>query len=220
MLCKIKGAVSVHYTIFDTPIVKTLMRLLSRFILKISGWRIEGRLPEIKKIVLIAAPHTSNWDFPITIFIAFAVKAKIFWMGKDTLFRFPFGALFKWLGGIPVDRSRSNNIVEQMIRKFSENESLIVTIPPSGTRKKVMKWKTGFYYIARGAGVPVVLAFLDYRRKAGGFGPVFIPTGEIESDIKEIREFYSGIHGKNTVTEEPLFINPVCLEKPNKMIIP
>jgi len=135
---------ALHYTIFDTPIVKTLMRLLSRFILKISGWRIEGGLPEIKKIVLIAAPHTSNWDFPITIFIAFAVKAKIFWMGKDALFRFPFGALFKWLGGIPVDRSRSNNIVEQMIRKFSENDSLIVTIPPSGTRKKVMKWKTGF----------------------------------------------------------------------------
>jgi 1-acyl-sn-glycerol-3-phosphate acyltransferase len=196
------------------------MRQLSRFILKIAGWRIEGGLPEIKKIVLIAAPHTSNWDFPITIFVAFAVKAKIFWMGKDTLFRFPFGTLFKWLGGIPVDRSRSNNIVEQMIRKFSENESLIVTIPPSGTRKKVMKWKTGFYYIARGAGVPVVLAYLDYRRKAGGFGPVFMPTGDIESDIKEIRAFYSGIQGKNTVTEEPLFINPVCLEKPNEMIIP
>lgn len=210
----------MHYTIFDTPIIKTLMRQLSRFILKIAGWRIEGGLPEIKKIVLIAAPHTSNWDFPITIFVAFAVKAKIFWMGKDTLFRFPFGTLFKWLGGIPVDRSRSNNIVEQMIRKFSENESLIVTIPPSGTRKKVMKWKTGFYYIARGAGVPVVLAYLDYRRKAGGFGPVFMPTGDIESDIKEIRAFYSGIQGKNTVTEEPLFINPACLEKPNEMIIP
>jgi len=210
----------VQYTIFDTLIVKTLMIWLSRFILKISGWRIEGSLPDIRKIVLIAAPHTSNWDFPITIFIAFAVKAKIFWMGKDALFRFPFGALFKWLGGIPVDRSRSNNIVEQMIRKFSDNERLIVTIPPSGTRKKVMKWKTGFYYIAIGADVPVVLAFLDYRKKTGGFGPVFFPTGDIESDMKEIRSFYSGIHGKNTVTEEPLFVNPGCMEKQNEMIAP
>ncbi len=210
----------MHYTIFDTLIVKTLMRWLSLFILKISGWRIEGGLPDIKKIVLIAAPHTSNWDFPITIFIAFAVKAKIFWMGKDSLFRFPFGTLFKWLGGIPVDRSRSNNIVEQIVRKFSENESLIVTIPPSGTRKKVMKWKTGFYYIARGANVPIVLAFLDYQRKAGGFGPVFIPTGDIESDMKEIRAFYSGINGKNTVTEEPLFINPGCMKNQNDMILP
>ena len=196
------------------------MRWLSRFILKISGWRIEGRLPDIPKIVLIAAPHTSNWDFPITLFIAFAVRAKIYWMGKDTLFRFPFGRLFKWLGGIPVDRSRSNNIVEQMIRTFSDNDRLIVTIPPSGTRKKVMKWKTGFYYIAKGAGVPVVLAFLDYRRKAGGFGPVFVPTEDIESDMKEIRAFYSGIHGKNTVTEEPFFINPDYIEKSNEMIAP
>jgi len=210
----------VQYTIFDTPLIKTLIRWLSLFILKISGWRIEGCLPEIPKIVLIAAPHTSNWDFPITLFIAFAVKAKIYWMGKDALFRFPFGTLFKWLGGIPVDRSRSNNIVDQMIRRFSDNDRLIVTIPPSGTRKKVMKWKTGFYYIARGADVPIVLAYLDYRRKEGGFGPVFIPTGDIESDMKEIRAFYSGIHGKNTVTEEPFFVNPVCIEKPNEMITP
>lgn len=210
----------MHYTIFDTPIIKTLMRWLSLFILKISGWRIEGCLPEIPKIVLIAAPHTSNWDFPITLFIAFAVKAKIYWMGKDVLFRFPFETLFKWLGGVPVDRSRSNNIVDQMIRKFSDNDRLIVTIPPSGTRKKVMKWKTGFYYIARGADVPIVLAYLDYRRKEGGFGPVFIPTGDIEPDMKEIRAFYSGIHGKNTVTEEPFFVNPVCIEKPNEMIAP
>ena len=210
----------MQYTIFDTPLIKTLMRWLSLFILKISGWRIEGRLPNIPKFVLIAAPHTSNWDFPITLFVAFAVKAKIYWMGKDTLFRFPYGRLFKWLGGIPVDRSRSNNIVEQMIRTFSDNDRLIVTIPPSGTRKKVMKWKTGFYYIARGASVPVVLAFLDYRRKAGGFGPLFIPTGDIESDMKEIRAFYSGIHGKNTVTEEPFFIKPGCIEKSNEMIVP
>jgi 1-acyl-sn-glycerol-3-phosphate acyltransferase len=214
---RVKG---MHFTIYDTPVIKSLMRWLSLASLKITGWRAEGRLPDIPKFVLIAAPHTSNWDFPIGVFTAFALKAKIYWMGKDSLFRPPFGLFFRWLGGIPVDRSRSNNVVEHTIRRFINNEKLIVAIPPSGTRKKVMKWKTGFYYIARGAGVPVVLAFMDYRRKAGGFGPVFIPTGDIESDIKEIRAFYSGIHGKNTVTEEPLFINSVCLEKPNEMIAP
>lgn len=205
----------MHYTIFDTPVIKTLMRWLSAFILRISGWRIEGCLPDIPKIVLIAAPHTSNWDFPFTLFIAFATKAKLYWMGKDALFRRPFGGLFRWLGGIPIDRSRSNNVVEQMIRQFNSSDKLIVTIPPSGTRKRVMKWKTGFYYIARGANVPIVLGFLDYRRKVGGFGPVFMPTGYVEADMKEIRSYYSGIHGKNSVTEEPFLINPISYFEPS-----
>ena len=134
----------MNYTIFDTPVIRTLMRWMSLFLLRIFGWRVEGKLPDIPKFVMIAAPHTSNWDLPLTLLIAFALKAKIYWMGKEAIFRRPLKGFFKWLGGIPVDRSRSNNIVEQMIRKFSENDSLIVTIPPSGTRKKVMKWKTGF----------------------------------------------------------------------------
>ena len=162
----------MHYTIFDTPVIRTLMRWISLFVFKVRGWRIEGQFPVIAKYVLIAAPHTSNWDFPITLCLTFALKGKIYWMGKDALFRWPFQGIFKWLGGIPVDRSKSNNMVGQMIQQLSVNENMVLTIPPAGTRRNVMKWKTGFYYIALGANVPVVLGFLNYRTKVGGIGPI------------------------------------------------
>jgi len=191
------------------------MRWISLIILKIMGWNIEGRLPDIPRFVLIAAPHTSNWDFPITIFVAFALQAKIYWMGKEAIFRRPFRNIFRWLGGIPVDRSRSNNTVEQMIQKFAGSEKLIITIPPSGTRKKVIKWKTGFYYIAVGANVPIVLGFLDYKRKIGGIGPVFFPTGDIDADMREMRAYYADMKGKYSLREEPFFVNPTYIEKPH-----
>jgi 1-acyl-sn-glycerol-3-phosphate acyltransferase len=191
----------MQYTIFDMPVIRTLMRWISLFVFRIRGWRIEGRFPAVAKYVLIAAPHTSNWDFPITLCMTFALKGKIYWLGKDTLFRWPFGVMFKWLGGIPVDRSKSNNMVAQMIQRFSADENLVVTIPPAGTRSNVMKWKTGFYYIALGAKVPVVLGFLNYRTKVGGIGPVYHPSGDIHADMQQIRSFYSGIHGKHPVQD-------------------
>jgi 1-acyl-sn-glycerol-3-phosphate acyltransferase len=191
------------------------MRWISLASLKTSGWRVEGLLPDIPKFVLIAAPHTSNWDFPIGVFMAFALKAKIYWMGKDSLFRRPFGTFFRWLGGIPVDRSKSNNMVERTVRQFMENEKLIVAIPPSGTRKRVLKWKTGFYYIAKGADVPIVLGFLNYAKKVVGMGPVYFPTGDMAEDMKRIRAFYAGMKGKYRMDEEPLFIKPTCAGKIN-----
>ena len=164
--------------------------------LKILGWRVEGEIPSIRKFVIIAAPHTSNWDFPITLAVAFALKVKIYWMGKAAMFRWPFGGLLRWLGGIPIDRSRSHNVVDQSVQAFQERDHLIMVVPPEGTRKKVSYWKTGFYHIARGAGVPIVLGFLDYRRKAGGIGPTFFPTGRIEEDMLQIRAYYATITGK------------------------
>jgi len=187
----------LNYTIFDTPIVRTVIRWIAIFLLKISGWRTEGKLPDIPKFVMIAAPHTSNWDFPIMMFIAFKLKAKLYWMGKATIFRKPFKGFFKWLGGIPIDRSKSNNVVGQMVDNFHGTDRLILIIPPSGTRKRVKKWKSGFYHIAAGANVPVVLGFLDFKRKTGGVGPVVTPTGDIQQDMKEIRAFYADIEGKN-----------------------
>ena len=186
----------LNYTIFDTPIVRTLIRWISIFLLKISGWRTEGALPDIPKFVMIAAPHTSNWDFPIMMFIAFKLKGKLYWMGKEALFRKPFNGLFKWLGGIPIDRNRSCNVVGQMVDKFMEMDRLILTIPPSGTRKMVKKWKSGFYHIAAGANVPVVLGFIDFKRKTGGIGPVVTITGDMEQDMMVIRSFYADIEGK------------------------
>lgn len=192
----------MHHTIFDTPVIKTLMHYFSRMILRIMGWKVIGKMPDIPKFVAIAVPHTSNWDFVYTLLAIFAMKGKIYWMGKDAIFRKPFYGIFRWLGGIPVDRSKSNNLVNQTIEQFEKNESLVITIPPTGTRKKVMRWKTGFYYIALGARVPVVTGYMDYSKKLTGFGPVFHPTGDIEADLKELSRFYKGMKGKNDVKSE------------------
>lgn len=183
-------------TVFDTPVVRTLLRWVSLAYLRIFGWRYEGQLPDVPKYVMIAAPHTSNWDFPITMFLAFAFNMKVYWMGKASLFKRPFGPVMRWLGGIPIDRSKANNVVENTIAVFNEHEKLVIVVPPEGTRNKVSYWKTGFYRIACGANVPIVLGYIDFRRKAGGIGPVVIPTGDIEADMYAIYSFYAGITGK------------------------
>jgi 1-acyl-sn-glycerol-3-phosphate acyltransferase len=184
-------------TIFNTPCLEAILHRASQLILGLAGWRMEGRLPQIPKFVLVGAPHTSNWDLPFTLLMAFAFGARIHWLGKKALFRRPFNGFFQWLGGIPVQRSRSENLVEQSIQQFRHNEKLILTIAPSGTRKNVVKWKSGFYHIACGAKVPIVLGFLDYQLKVGGFGPTIHPTGDIATDMETIRAFYGGVSGKN-----------------------
>lgn len=183
-------------TIYNTPIIKQLLTGVARIGLKLTGWHLEGAPPTERKYVLIAVPHTSNWDFPITLAMAFIFKFDIFWMGKESLFKGPMGPIMKWMGGIPINRSSSSNVVQQTIDAFNNNDKLVVTIPPEGTRSKVDKWKTGFYYIAHGANVPIALGYLDYKRKAGGFGPTFYPTGNCDSDIVEIKKFYANISGK------------------------
>jgi len=188
----------LNHTIFDTPVLRTMVRWVSIFILKIFGWQIQGRMPDTPRFVLIAAPHTSNWDLPLTLLVAFVLRANIYWMGKDAIFRPPFRGFFKWLGGIPIDRSRSNSVVTQSIEQFEKNKTLILTVPPAGTRQRVMYWKTGFYHIANSAQVPIVLGFLDYRRKVGGIGPTVLPTRDIEADMVVIRDFYKDITGKHT----------------------
>lgn len=187
----------MNHTIFNTPGLKTVLYRAARLILGLAGWRTEGRLPLIPKFVLVGAPHTSNWDLPFTLLIAFALRARIHWLGKTAIFHRPFKGFFQWLGGIPVERSQADNLVEQSIQQFQRNDQLILTIAPAGTRKRVNKWKSGFYRIACGAGVPIVLGFLDYRRKVGGIGPVVYPTGNIAADMKTIRAFYDGVTGKN-----------------------
>lgn len=189
----------MHHTIFDTPVVNTLLRVVSRATLRLTGWTIEGSLPaHAAKSVLIAAPHTSNWDLPYTLMLAFSLHLRVYWMGKQSLFRAPFGGVMRWLGGIPVNREQSSNLVAssaQAMRAAKGPMQLIV--PPEGTRGKTRHWKTGFYYIAQDAGVPIVLAFVDYGRKVGGLGPVFEPTGDLERDMADIKAFYAPIKGKN-----------------------
>jgi 1-acyl-sn-glycerol-3-phosphate acyltransferase len=167
--------------------------------LRLNGWKVEGALPaSAQRCVLIAAPHTSNWDLPYTLMVGFALHLNLYWMGKASLFRWPFGALMRWLGGVAVDRERSSNLVAASAQALREADGpLQLVVPPEGTRGKVRHWKTGFYFIAQQADVPIVLAFMDYGRKVGGLGPVFVPTGDVEADMAEIKRFYAGVRGRN-----------------------
>jgi len=183
-------------TIFNGSISTIFFHYLSRFILKILGWKIEGKAPEIDKYVLIAAPHTSNWDYFYTLLFAFALKMKIFAMGKKELCEGWTGKICLWLGLVPIDRSKNNNTVKSAAKAFEENEKLILVVPPSGTRAKVKRWKSGFYYIAHEAKVPISLGFLDYSRKVGGTGELFYPTGNYEADLMEIKKYYKLYQGK------------------------
>src|SRR5262245_32532492 len=189
----------MHHTLFDTPVVNTLLRGFSRSVLRLQGWEVRGSLPpEATKCVLIAAPHTSNWDLPYTLMVAFCLRLRVYWMGKASLFRGPFGPVMRWLGGIPVDRSGNSNTVASAAAAIVAGESpLQLVIAPEGTRSKTEHWKTGFYFIALEARVPLLLAYIDYGRKVGGLGPVFVPTGDVDKDLLEIKRFYAGIRGRN-----------------------
>lgn len=186
----------MNTTIFNTPVIRHIMPVISKIILFCIGWKAKGKLPDVPKCVMIAAPHTSNWDFFYTLLIAFQLKMKVYAMGKKSLTQGPFGGIMKWLGIIPIDRLKSNNIVDLTIQQFNSCEKLIIIVPPSGTRNKVIYWKTGFYYIAHGAGVPICLGFMDYGRKTGGIGPLIYTTGNIDADMKKIKKFYVDINGK------------------------
>jgi len=189
----------MHRTIFDTPLVNTALRWGSLAYLKLAGWRIEGELPaSVRKCVLIAAPHTSNWDLPYTLMTAFVLQLNIYWIGKESIFRPPFGALMRWLGGIAVRREQSNNFVAAAVAALNEADAPVqLIVPPEGTRSKTKQWKTGFYYIALGAKLPILLAYMDYAHKRAGLGPVFQPSGDIARDMAEIKAYYAPLRGKN-----------------------
>ena len=189
----------MHLTIFDTPVVNTFLRAVSRACLWMAGWKVEGALPPgVGKAVLIAAPHTSNWDLPLTLMVAFSLRLNIYWMGKASIFRFPFRHTMMWLGGIPVHREKSNNLVALSADAIRDADRVMqLVVPPEGTRSAVRQWKTGFYYIALGAGVPIIMAFMDYERKRSGLGPVLTPSGDIDADMKIVKAFYAPIKGKN-----------------------
>jgi 1-acyl-sn-glycerol-3-phosphate acyltransferase len=189
----------MNRTLFTTPLVNSLLRRLSVAFLRLTGWQIEGSLPTgVLKCVLIGAPHTSNWDLPYTLMVAFSLRLNIRWTGKESLFKPPFRAVMIWLGGIPVNREQSTNLVAASARALKDaTGQLQLVVPPEGTRSKVRYWKTGFYYIALEAGVPIVMAYMDYANKRSGLGPVLHPTGDIEQDMLAIKRFYAPFKGKN-----------------------
>ena len=161
-----------------------------------TGWTPDGIRPEPRQYVLIAAPHTSNWDFLYLIAFAEHFEIEISWVGKDTLFRAPYGWFMRMLGGIPIVRQKRENRVLSLAKLFSEYDDLGLVVPAEGTRAHVDHWKSGFYHIARTAEVPIIMSYLDYEEKRGGFGPAFQPTGDVRLDMDEVRSFYEGKKGK------------------------
>ena len=188
---------------------------LAKGFLNLIGWQVVGPAPDAPKYVLISAPHTSNWDFFVMYLTAKTLKLQISWIGKDTLFRGPLGPISRALGGVPVNRGVRQKLVAQMVQVFNERDTLVLSVPPSGTRKKTQYWKTGFYWIALGAQVPMVCGFVDYKRKQAGVGPTLMPTGDIEADLDVIRDFYAGISGKFPEQTSVIAVRPRATEKPD-----
>jgi 1-acyl-sn-glycerol-3-phosphate acyltransferase len=189
----------MRHTVFTSPSLANGLASFSKWLLKRLGWTLEGSMPKgLQQSVVIAAPHTSNWDFPYTLLAAFALNMRIHWMGKHHLFKFPFGPVMRWLGGISVNRESSNNTVDYCVSLLRDAPTdLHIVIPPEGTRSKVNYWKTGFYYVALGAKVPVIPGYLDFGQKRVGLGPPFELTGDIKVDMQHIKDFYANFTGKN-----------------------
>ena len=173
-----------------------MRKRIARAFLRVTGWRPEGERPTAPRFVLIAAPHTSNWDLAYLLALAEIYDLQISWMGKHQIFRWPFGGLFQALGGIPIRRHERADRVGAMAQGFAERDTFALVVPAEATRARTPYWKSGFYHIARRAEVPIVLGFLDYRRRRGGFGPALRVTGDVKQDMDRIRAFYADKIGK------------------------
>lgn len=181
-----------------------MKQFLGRLYLRAAGWKHTGPLPDIDKCVVIAAPHTSNWDGAHMVAITWALGLKMNWMAKHTLFKPPLGWLIKRLGAVPIDRRAPHGLVAQMAQLFDERDRLWLAVPPEGTRSKVDFWKSGFYAIAHEAKVPVLLGFLDFENKIGGVGPAVEITGDPRADMDKIRDFYAGMKGARPELQGPI----------------
>jgi len=163
----------------------------------LTGWSIEGEVPPISKAVVIAAPHTSNWDLPHMLAASFVFQLQVSWFGKHTLFRPPFGWLLERLGGLPVDRSAPRGLVGEVAAKLKAADRLLIAVSPEGTRSRRDHWKSGFYRIAEEAQVPIVCGYLDYARRRAGLGLVLVPSGDLHADMDRLRAFYGGMRGRH-----------------------
>ena len=191
------------------PRANIFLKTLGILFMAFAGWKVEGNLQELpKKFVAILAPHTSNWDLLFALGLIFTLGLKINWFGKKEAFRWPLGGLLKRLGGISIERSTHQNMVQQTVELIRSRERVVFGITPEGTRRNVKYWKTGFYHIAHQAAVPIVFAFLDYGRKVGGLCQQMVTTGDIEEDMKVIRAYYKGITAKFPESVGEMVIRP------------
>ncbi len=190
-----------------------MLKTVNTIILKLLGWQVSFSLPPRDKYVLVGAPHTSNWDFPLGLLAMSAVGLRFNWVGKHTLFKGPFGPLMRAIGGIPVDRRGSTGFVKNIIEIFNSREQFVLTIAPEGTRSLTKQWKAGFYHIAMAANVPIALGFIDYPRKRIGIDRLFEPSGDIEADFEILREYYQDKIGKRPEKQGPVKIRSIADKK-------
>jgi len=172
------------------------LKLIGKLFMGLAGWKVEGQIPLRNKVIIIAAPHTTNWDFVFLLGAAFHLGLSVKWLGKASLFCFPFGPIMRALGGISVDRSKPNGMVEQVANTIDKIPKISLVIPPSGTRNKTEYWKSGFYHIAKTANISIVCGYLDYEEKRAGLGPNFFVSDSTSEDMDKIREFYKDKEGK------------------------
>jgi len=168
-------------------------KLFARFFLYVTGWEAVGTRIANEKAILVAGPHTSNWDLAYLLAVTRVLNVKISWLGKHTMFWWPSGLLLRALGGIPVRRDRPDRVVEQIVRSFDEAETLFLVITPEGTRSTAPYWKSGFYRIAKAAGVPIQMGFADYAQRRAGFGPSFMPSDDVRADMDKARAFFTDV---------------------------
>lgn len=177
-------------SVYTTPLLTPLLRALARLLLRILGWRIESGAPRPAKYLIVGAPHTSNWDYVIFLCMMLVLRIDIKVMVKHELYKPPFRAIMRWAGVIPVNRRNPQSLVDQLVGEFAVRERLAVMITPEGTRGRVARWKTGVHRIASAADVPIVLGYMDYERRRGGFGPVVRPGQDMDTDLRTWQAFY------------------------------
>jgi len=187
---------------------RSIKRALGKAWLAAFGWSVDDGASGVPKGVLIAAPHTSNWDLPFMLAISYVLDIEVHWLGKHTLFSPPLGPLLKRLGGIPIDRRTRQDAVSAGVEALRARPSMLLAVPPEGTRAKSSHWKTGFYWIARGADVPILFGYLDYGKKRGGIARAFHPTGDIVADMAVLRDFYAEVTGKYPDQASDIVLRP------------
>lgn len=175
----------------------TVLRVLGRAALSALRWRIEGAVPDLPRCVIIVAPHTSNWDFVIGLATMLALGLRVTWLGKHQIFRGPFGLLWHRLGGVPVDRSAPEGVAEQAARVLAPPHATFLAVAPEGTRRKVERWKSGFWRIARASGTPIFPVALDYRRRAVVLGQPYSPTADYASDLAALQSRFRADMARN-----------------------
>ena len=174
-----------------------ILRKIARFGINISGWTIKGKVPDEERIVIIAAPHTSNWDFILAMLAIFGLNIKVRWLGKHSIFKPGFKKFFEWLGGIPVYRDNPSSLIENVVNIVKKERSIVIAMTPEGTRKKVKRWKTGFLRIAKQTHSKILLISIDAPTKSIEIGNIFNPTGNSEEDLAYIQKYYSTFRGIN-----------------------